>query len=136
VAFTPFCRPTQDAVLNIARLFYSIEDDEQRVDVMYDILKAVWSKGRDLSFAPHVHALQQSLQIEKLTEVDVSELLQQNDQQCYAKHQPDFPVLELRIAGQSYVFNSLYRVWMIESIFSHVLEQQYKQQTINDSSKM
>lgn len=136
VAFTPFCRPTQDAVLNIARLFYSIEDDEQRVDVMYDILKAVWSKGRDLSFAPHVNALQQSLQIEKLTEVDVSELLQQNDQQCYAKHQPDFPVLELRIAGQSYVFNSLYRVWMIESIFSHVLEQQYKQQTINDSSKM
>ena len=136
VAFTPFCRPTQDAVLNIARLFYSIEDDEQRVDVMYDILKAVWSKGWDLSFAPHVHALQQSLQIEKLTEVDVSELLQQNDQQCYAKHQPDFPVLELRIAGQSYVFNSLYRVWMIESIFSHVLEQQYKQQTINDSSKM
>ena len=136
VAFTPFCRPTQDAVLNIARLFYSIEDDEQRVDVMYDILKAVWSKGRDLSFAPHVNALQQSLQIEKLTEVDVSELLQQNDQQCYAKHQPDFPVLELRIAGQSYVFNSLYRVWMIESIFSHVLEQQYKQQTTNDSSKM
>ncbi|ENV46855.1 hypothetical protein P255_03005 [Acinetobacter brisouii CIP 110357] len=136
VAFTPFCRPTQEAVLNIARLFYSIEDDEQRVDVMYDILKAVWSKGQDLSFAPHVHALQQSLQIEKLTEVDVSELLQQNDQQCYAKHQPDFPVLELRIAGQSYVFNSLYRVWMIESIFSHVLEQQYKQQTTNDSSKM
>ncbi|PVZ82072.1 hypothetical protein C9426_30810 [Serratia sp. S1B] len=136
VAFTPFCRPTQDAVLNIARLFYSIEDDEQRVDVIYDILKAVWSKGQDLSFAPHVHALQQSLQIEKLTEVDVSGLLQQNDQQCYAKHQPDFPVLELRIAGQSYVFNSLYRVWMIESIFSHVLEQQYKQQTTNDSSKM
>ncbi|MHA3061869.1 hypothetical protein ACX1N5_14595 [Acinetobacter sp. ANC 4636] len=136
VAFTPFCRPTQDAVLNIARLFYSIEDDEQRVDVIYDILKAVWSKGQDLSFAPHVHALQQSLQIEKLTEVDVSELLQQNDQQCYAKHQPDFPVLELRIAGQSYVFNSLYRVWMIESIFSHVLEQQYKQQTTNDASKM
>ncbi|MHA3117299.1 hypothetical protein E0H86_14785 [Acinetobacter sp. ANC 4635] len=136
VAFTPFCRPTQDAVLNIARLFYSIEDDEQRVDVIYDILKAVWSKGQDLSFAPHVYALQQSLQIEKLTEVDVSELLQQNDQQCYAKHQPDFPVLELRIAGQSYVFNSLYRVWMIESIFSHVLEQQYKQQTTNDSSKM
>ncbi|MHA3056208.1 hypothetical protein E0H77_13255 [Acinetobacter sp. ANC 4633] len=136
VAFTPFCRPTQEAVLNIARLFYSIEDEEQRVDVIYDILKAVWSKGQDLSFAPHVHALQQSLQIEKLTDVDVAEFLQQNDQQCYEKHQPDFPVLELRIAGQSYVFNSLYRVWMIESIFSHVLEQQYKQQATNDSSKM
>ncbi|EOE0131470.1 TPA: hypothetical protein ACSIYJ_004118, partial [Acinetobacter baumannii] len=31
-----------------------------------------------------------------------------------------------RIDGQSYVFNSLYRVWMIESIFSNVLEEKYK----------
>ena len=126
VAFTPFCRPTQEAVTNIARLFYSIEDEEQRVDVIYDILKAVWSKGQDLSFNPHLRALQQNLQIEKLTDCDVAALLQQNDQQCQTKHQPDFPVIELRIAGRSYVFNSLYRVWMIESIFSHVLEQQYK----------
>ena len=42
------------------------------------------------------------------------------------KSQPNFPVLELRIDGKSYVFNSLYRVWMIESIFSNVLEQKYK----------
>ena len=48
------------------------------------------------------------------------------------KSQPDFPVLELRIKGQSYVFNSLYRVWMIESIFSNVLEDQYKSE--NDDS--
>ena len=45
---------------------------------------------------------------------------------CEMKSQPDFPVLELRVDGQSYVFNSLYRVWMIESIFSNVLEDQYK----------
>ena len=35
-------------------------------------------------------------------------------------------MLELRIEGKRYVFNSLYRVWMIESIFSNVLEQKYK----------
>jgi len=42
------------------------------------------------------------------------------------KSQPNLPVLELRIDGQSYTFNSLYRVWMIESIFSNVLEEKYK----------
>ena len=35
-------------------------------------------------------------------------------------------MLELRVDGKAYVFNSLYRVWMIESIFSNVLEQKYK----------
>ena len=45
---------------------------------------------------------------------------------CEMKSQPNLPVLELRIDGQSYVFNSLYRVWMIESIFSNVLEEKYK----------
>jgi hypothetical protein len=49
------------------------------------------------------------------------------------KSQPDFPVLELRIAGQSYVFNSLYRVWMIESIFSNVLEEKYKSENTAES---
>ena len=62
-------------------------------------------------------------------EQDVEALLKQNDELCQQKHQPDFPVLELRIDGQSYVFNSLYRVWMIESIISNVLEEKYKQES-------
>ncbi|MDR0237032.1 hypothetical protein [Acinetobacter sp.] len=125
VKFTPFCRPTAESTLNMAQLYYSVPE-EQRVDVMYDILQAVWTKGRDLSFKPHLQQMQQDLAIENLTALDVEALLKANDQQCAEKHQPDFPVLELRIEGKRYVFNSLYRVWMIESIFSNVLEHKYK----------
>ena len=125
VKFTPFCRPTAESTLNMARLYYSVPE-EQRIDVMYDILQAVWTKGRDLSFKPHLQQIQRDLAIENLTEIDVEALLKVNDQQCAEKHQPDFPVLELRIEGKRYVFNSLYRVWMIESIFSNVLEHKYK----------
>ncbi len=42
-------------------------------------------------------------------------------------------MIELRVDGQSYVFNSLYRVWMIESIFSNVLEDQYKTDPVDES---
>lgn len=127
VAFTPFCRPNAQAVENIAHLFYSVEE-EKRVDTMYDVLKAVWTQGRDLSYKPHVQALQKRLDIELCDDVSVPVQLDQNDAKCVAKHQPNFPVLELRIDGQSYVFNSLYRVWMIESIFNNVLDRKYKQQ--------
>ncbi|WP_130803835.1 hypothetical protein [Acinetobacter ihumii] len=129
VAFTPFCRPTQQATLDMARLYYSAEED-QRVDAIYDILKAVWTQGKDLSFKPHFQALQRQLGITSIYADDISDLLAENDRLCQSKHQPDFPVLELRLDGQSYVFNSLYRVWMIESIFSNVLEQKYKTENI------
>ena len=125
VKFTPFCRPTAESTLNMAQLYYSVPE-EQRVDAIYDILEAVWTKGRDVSFKAHFQEIQRDLGIENLTDVDVDALLKNNDQQCAEKHQPDFPVLELRIEGKRYVFNSLYRVWMIESIFSNVLEQKYK----------
>ena len=125
VKFTPFCRPTAESTLNMAQLYYSVPED-QRVDAIYDILEAVWTKGRDVSFKAHFQEIQRDLGIENLTDVDVDALLKNNDQQCAEKHQPDFPVLELRIEGKRYVFNSLYRVWMIESIFSNVLEQKYK----------
>lgn len=125
VKFTPFCRPTKDSILNMAQLYYSVPE-EQRVDAMYEILQAVWTRGQDLSFQPHFQKLQHDLNIEKLIDFDVEALLENNDRQCAEKHQPDFPVLELRIEGKRYVFNSLYRVWMIESIFSNVLEQKYK----------
>ncbi|MDH0032712.1 MULTISPECIES: hypothetical protein [unclassified Acinetobacter] len=126
VAFTPFCRPTREATYEMAKLFYSVTE-EQQVDVIHQILESVWTRGKDLSFKAHFHRMQKRLQIEQVTEQDVEALLKQNDELCQQKHQPDFPVLELRIDGQSYVFNSLYRVWMIESIISNVLEEKYKQ---------
>lgn len=132
VSFTPFCRPTQQATQQMAQLFYSVPA-EQQVETMYRLLQAVWSKGKDLSFKPHFVQMQQDLAIAQLSQEDIAAKLQDNDLRCEMKSQPDFPVLELRIAGQSYVFNSLYRVWMIESIFSNVLEQQYK--TENEDNK-
>ncbi|MEB3768289.1 hypothetical protein [Acinetobacter sp. MD2] len=125
VAFTPFCRPTAQAVKQIAQLFYSVEEERQ-IDVMYAVLQAVWSKGKDLSYSAHIQELTTSLEIENLTNVDVDEILKHNDSVCRSKHQPELPVLELRVDGQRYVFNSLYRVWMIESILNHILEQHIK----------
>jgi len=128
VAFTPFCRPTKEATYEMAKLFYSVPI-EQQVDCMHEILEAVWTRGKDLSFKAHFQKMQKRLDIEQLTEQDVEQCLKQNDVLCQEKHQPDFPVLEFRIDGQTYVFNSLYRVWMIESIISNVLEDKYKQQS-------
>ncbi|APR68957.1 hypothetical protein [Acinetobacter haemolyticus] len=125
VMFTPFCRPTKEATYDMAKLFYSVPKDEQ-VDCIHQILEAVWTRGKDLSFKAHFQRMQRHLGIKELTEQDVELLLKQNDELCQQKHQPDFPVLELRIDEQSYVFNSLYRVWMIESILSNVLEEKYK----------
>ena len=128
VAFTPFCRPTQAATLAMARLFYSMPEAQQ-VDAMHQILQGVWTRGKDLSFPTHFQRMQARLDIAQMTEQDVEALLKQNDVLCQQKHQPDLPVLELRIDGQRFVFNSLYRVWMIESIISNVLEEKYKQQS-------
>ncbi|WP_314914386.1 hypothetical protein [Acinetobacter harbinensis] len=124
VSFTPFCRPTEQATQQMAQLFYSVPA-EQQVETMYRLLQAVWTKGKDLSFKPHFAQMQQDLAIAQLSQEEIAAKLQDNDLRCEMKSQPDFPVLELRIAGQSYIFNSLYRVWMIESIFSNVLEQQF-----------
>ena len=132
VAFTPFCRPTEAATQNMAQLYYSVPE-EQRIEAMYQILQAVWTQGKDLSYKAHFQQLQQALDVQELSTEEVSEKLKENDMHCEMKSQPDFPVLELRIDGQSYVFNSLYRVWMIESIFSNVLEEKYKTENITES---
>ena len=125
VQFTPFCRPTVDATLNMAQLFYSVPE-EQRIDAIYHILESVWSKAKDLSYAPHLEQIKKDLAIQSSDLVDIDKQLKENDLRCEMKSQPNLPVIELRIDGKSYVFNSLYRVWMIESIFSNVLEQKYK----------
>ncbi|ANF82931.1 hypothetical protein A3K93_12500 [Acinetobacter sp. NCu2D-2] len=130
VKFTPFCRPTANSIEPMAKLFYSAPE-EQRIDVMYKILEAVWTKGKDLSAGSHFSALQAELGIEHVIHEDIQAKLKENDVLCEMKSQPNFPVLELRIDGQSFVFNSLYRVWMIESIFSNVLEEKYKSDNLN-----
>ncbi len=119
----------------MAQLYYSAPE-EQRVDAMYRILQAVWTRGQDLSFKAHFERMQRELELDQLTTADVTKLLKENDMLCEMKSQPDFPVLELRIDGQSYVFNSLYRVWMIESIFSNVLEEKYKSENETETESV
>lgn len=126
VAFTPFCRPTEETVLEIATLFYSVNDDE-RIETMYRILESVWVHGQDLSYPPHIQKIRKNLPIDTLlNKEDVKGYLQNNDVQCIEKNQPNFPVLVLKVNQRTYTFNSLYRVWMIESIFSQVLEEHYQ----------
>jgi len=125
VTFTPFCRPTESASMQMAQLFYSVPEDQQ-IDAIYRILQAVWTEGKDLSYAPHFNEVLHELGVKTLFDQDIRKKLAENDHHCEMKSQPNFPVLELRIAGQNFVFNSLYRVWMIESIFSNVLEEKYK----------
>lgn len=128
VKFTPFCRPDAQGIEKIAQLFYSVAK-EQRVQTMHRLLQAVWTQGKDLNFLPHFEELKQNLSIENLCEENIPDLLAQNDVLCEMKSQPNFPVLELRVDGENYIFNSLYRVWMIESIFNNVLEELYKKQS-------
>ena len=132
VAFTPFCRPTGQASMQMAQLFYSVPE-EQQIEAMHSILQAVWTHGKDLSYPLHFNQLKTELAIDALTNEDVIKKLQENDRLCEMKSQPDFPVLELRVNGQKFVFNSLYRVWMIESIFSNVLEEKYKSESSTEN---
>ena len=125
VAFTPFCRPDEQAAYNMAQLYYSVPE-EQRIEALYKVMQAVWTKGHDLSCKAHFQDMQQELGLSELCSADIRAMLAENDMHCEMKSQPNLPVLELRLDGQSYVFNSLYRVWMIESIFSNVLEEKYK----------
>ena len=134
VQFTPFCRPTAPATLALAKLFYSVAHEDQ-VDAMYRLLHAVWTQGRDPSYGPDFEKLKQLLEITQLKDVDVTQQLSHNDQQCELQVQPSLPVMHLKVAGQSYVFNSLYRVWMIESIFSNVLEELYKSENEADNEQ-
>lgn len=128
VNFTPFCRPTAAAVLQMARLYYSLEESE-RATGLYDMLFAVWTQGQDLSFPAHLAKIQRALGIQQLISEDqVLQFLTENDQRAADKCQPDLPILQLSLAGQTFTFNSLYRIWMLESIFSNVLEAQYQQQ--------
>lgn len=123
VPFTPFCRPDVHGVLNMAKLYYHVEP-EQRFDALIEMLKQVWTKGQDLSFSAHLQPLLAQLGLSELSASDatIQEQLAQNAHQCESLQQPSFPVMVLRVDGQSFVFNSLYRVWMIESIFANILE--------------
>lgn len=127
IPFSPFCRPTETACLQIAKLFYNV-DESQRLSVLYEILKAVWTEGKDLSYHKHFNELLEQLDIVLNTQ-NVYQQLQDNTTACFAKKQPYLPVFVLKIDGQEYVFNSAYRVWLIESIFSRVLEQHYTQES-------
>lgn len=128
IEFTPFCRPDAMTVINMAKVYYQVAEQE-RLDVLLEMLKLVWTKGKDLSYLAHLQPVLDHFQIAQisLSDSDTEQYLQDNAKRCEQLQQPDLPVMVLRIAEQQFVFNSLYRVWMIESIFSNILEKIYKQ---------
>ncbi len=125
VAFSPFCRPDAKAVLNMATMFYQVDANKQ-CDVLLEMFKQTWTKGKDLSFAPHILPILAEFEVTTLSvdHAEIQQRLMDNLKQCEHLQQPNLPVMVLRVAGQTFVFNSLYRVWMIESIFSNILEHQ------------
>lgn len=129
VPFTPFCRPNLNSVLNIAKLYYQV-NEEDRFDALIEMLKLIWTKGKDFEFSPHIQPVLEHYHSGQFNLSDdvVLQYLEQNTHQCESLQQPSFPVMVLRIDGQSFVFNSLYRVWMIESIFANILEKKSVQQ--------
>lgn len=129
IGIAPFCRPTQAAVLNLSRILYSVEE-EQRAETLLDLLKCIWCKGVDASFAPHLQRLTAMVQEAAgapLTAVDPAQVqanLATNQAICDGYQQPDLPVMVLQIGEQQQVFNSLYRVWRIESLLVEALDMQ------------
>ena len=129
VDFSPFCRPHADTVAVMAKVYYQAQP-EQRFEILFEMLKQTWTKGQDLTTHKSLNAILSHYEppIVQLTEQQVIAQLEENQKQCEALEQPSFPVMVLKIDGQEFVFNSLYRVWMIESIFVNLLEKKAKQQ--------
>lgn len=130
VEFSPFCRPTATASIQMAKLFYSVDEEKQN-QAMYSILQAVWTQGKDFSYLPHYNAMYEQLNVSPITQ-DIYQRLAENTQKCLSLKQPSSPVLVLRIDGQEYCFNSAYRLWLIECILSKVLEKRYKAESEMD----
>jgi hypothetical protein len=128
IEFSPFCRPDALTVQHLARAFYQVDASSQ-VAVLLEMLRQTWTRGKDLSRKSERQQLLKGFELgPALSAAQIAAQLQANAERCAAYQQPDLPVMQLRIAGQSFVFNSLYRVWMIETIFSQVLEQLAKAQ--------
>ena len=125
VPFTPFCRPDAKTVSLMAKTYYQALP-EQRFELLLEMLKNTWTKGQDLTVTRHLQSILQHYQISNtaLDDAQVIERLQSNQTQCEAFQQPSLPVMVLKVDGGEFVFNSLYRVWMIESIFTNILEKQ------------
>lgn len=130
VDIAPFCRPTETGVLNIASILCRIDVDA-RSDALLVILQKIWCKGRDADFAPHLQKMMPTMistpqitpQQNGVSDLQQAQLWLENNQvACSAYQQPDLPVMVLKIGEQQHVFNSVYRVWRIESLLADSLE--------------
>lgn len=128
IEFTPFCRPDAQAVMAMAKVFDQVAYEE-KCQALLEMLRLTWTRGKDLGYLPHLKPILADYHLDAAKFADgalILAQLQQNAERCDALEQPNLPVMVLRIAEQEFVFNSLYRVWMIESIFSNILEQKYQ----------
>lgn len=125
VKIAPFCRPTANAVNMMAWALFSVEP-EARAELALHLLEECWCRGLDPEYPPHFAKMMDKFpevlgQLPNLPHTET--LLQENLQQCIDYHQPDTPVFILHIGEQKHVFNSLYRVWQIESLLAGALDE-------------
>jgi hypothetical protein len=123
VPMAPFCRPTQRATDMMAWALYETEE-EQRSELLLDLLQQCWCEGLDPEYPPHwkrMLAHHPQLAAKFYDGELAKRWLQENQQRCDAQQQPDMPVFVLRFDEQIHVFNSLYRVWQIESLLGGAL---------------
>lgn len=123
VPMAPFCRPSLPATQLMASVLQAC-DAEHRTELLLDLLQQCWCEGMDPEYLPHwqrmlAHYPQLAGQLHRPEAA--AQWLQENQQRNDAYHQPDIPVFVLRVDGQTHVFNSLYRVWQIESLLSGAL---------------
>lgn len=123
VPMAPFCRPSEHGSQMMARALYAVSDDK-RTELLLSLLKQCWCKGMDPDFPPHfikMIADYPDIRNHVFDGEPSRKWLVDNQLQCDSYIQPDIPVFILRVAGQTHVFNSLYRVWQIESILGGAL---------------
>jgi hypothetical protein len=125
VNIAPFCRPTVNAVNTMAWALFNV-DIEDRAELLLQLLQACWCEGLDPEYKPHLSQMLQDYPeiLDQPVNIEATEaLLQENLQQSVDYRQPDTPVFILHIGEQKYVFNSLYRVWQIESLLAGALDE-------------
>lgn len=120
VKLAPFCRPTLAATQVMAQRLYAIEEDS-RAALLLSFLHDCWCKGLDPEYAPHLKKMLKDYPELADKIIDLPETmawLEENQKFCNELQQPDQPVMILKIADQTHVFNSLYRVWQIENLMA------------------
>lgn len=118
VPFGPFCRPDAAAVAVMSTLLYATPP-AQRVELLLNMLKGIWTQGLDITFAPHLSRLGLSLPTDR--SADSQQWLLDHAHACGRLQRPELPTMVLTIGAHTHAFCGIYRVWQIELLLADSL---------------